>query len=192
MSSKTIIAALTGAGLLLGTAQLAAAPTATMLADTCAGCHGTDGSSLGPATPTIAGMSAEYFKTTMDEYKKDVRKGTIMNRIAKGYSEEEIALMGDYFAAQEFVRYPQDVDPAKVEAGAELYDSNCGRCHDEKGALPDDDAGILAGQWLPYLQYSIADFKSGRRDMPKKMAKKVEKLDDAELEAILQFFASQQ
>ena len=32
----------------------------------------------------------------------------------------------------------------------------------------------------------------GAREMPKKMKKKVEALSDAEIEALLQFFASQQ
>ena len=42
-----------GAGLLLGSAHVTAAPTATMLDDTCAGCHGTDGVSTGQATPSL-------------------------------------------------------------------------------------------------------------------------------------------
>ena len=192
MSARKTLAVLLGSGLLLGAMHVSAAPSATMLADTCAGCHGTDGSSAGPATPTIAGMSAEYFKTTMAEYKSDARKATIMNRIAKGYTDEEIALMGDYFAAQKITRVKQDLDDAKVAAGAKLYGPNCEKCHDKSGSLPDDDSGILAGQWLPYLSYSMEDFKADRREMPKKMRKKVEKLDDSELEALLQYFASQQ
>lgn len=192
MSARKKLAVLLGSGLLLGAAQLTAAPSATMLADTCAGCHGTDGSSAGPATPTIAGVSAEYFKTTMAEYKTDARKATIMNRIAKGYSDEEIALMGDHFAAQKITRVKQDLDAGKVAAGSKLYGPNCEKCHDKSGSLPDDDSGILAGQWLPYLTYSMADFRADKREMPKKMRKKVEKLDDSELEALLQYFASQQ
>jgi cytochrome c553 len=38
----------------------------------------------------------------------------------------------------------------------------------------------------------MEDFKAGSREMPKKMKKKVDKLSDAELESLLQFFASQQ
>lgn len=193
MSVRKTLTVILGSGLLLGATHLSAAgPTATMLADTCVGCHGPEGSSVGPATPSIAGMSAEYFKTTMQEYKKDERQGTIMNRIAKGYSDEEIALMADYFARQEFVRYPQKLDAAQVEAGAKLYDKSCSKCHDENGALAEDDAGILAGQWMPYLTYTMQDFTSGKREMPKKMKKKVEKLSSSELDALLQFFASQQ
>lgn len=193
MSVRKTFTVILGSGLLLGATHTSAAPpTASMLADTCVGCHGPEGSSVGPAIPSIAGMSAEYFNTVMKEYKADGRYGTIMSRIAKGYSDEEIALMGDYFAKQDFVRHPQQLDAAKVAAGEKLYDNNCGKCHDEKGALADDDAGILAGQWLPYLTHSMEDFKAGRREMPKKMKKKVEKLDSAELDALLQFFASQQ
>lgn len=193
MSVRKTLAVIMGSGLLLGATQLPAAPpTAAMLADTCAGCHGPDGSSLGPATPSIAGMSAEYFKTTMDEYKKGERHSTVMTRIAKGYTDEEIALMADFFAGRQLILPNQDVDAAKVAAGAKLYGSNCEKCHEENGASPGDDAGILAGQWLPYLNYAMEDFQAGKRDMPKKMKKKVEKLSAADIEALMHFFASQQ
>jgi sulfide dehydrogenase cytochrome subunit len=193
MSVRKTLSIILGSGLLLGATQLStASPTAAMLADTCAGCHGPEGVSYGPATPTIAGMSAEYFKTTMADYQKGARQSTVMGRIAKGYTEEEIALMADYFAGQEFVRMKQDVDPQKVEAGARLYGDNCEKCHEDNGASPEDDAGILAGQWLPYLNYTMEDFQSGRREMPKKMKKKVEKLDNFDIEALMHFFASQQ
>jgi sulfide dehydrogenase cytochrome subunit len=181
-----------GSGLLLGTAQLPAAPTATMLADTCAGCHGTDGASAGPATPNIAGLSETYFIDTMKAFKHGDRGSTIMGRIAKGYSKEEIKLMAGYFAKQPMAITQQTMDAAKVAVGEKLYSKNCSKCHDENGTLADDDAGILASQWLPYLEYSMEDFKAGTTDMPKKMKKKVDKLSDAEIEGLLQFFASQQ
>ena len=193
MSLRTISPALFGAALLFGAAPLSAAgPSASMLGDTCAGCHGTDGSSVGPASPTIAGMSAEYFTDTMAAFKSGERPSTVMGRIAKGYSDEEIELMAGFFATKPFVRYPQETDAAKVSKGEEVYDDNCETCHSENGSAADDDSGILAGQWLPYLTYTMQDFTSGAREMPRKMKKKVEKLDEAQLEAVLQFFASQQ
>ena len=192
MSISKTFAVLIGCGMLLGTAQLPAAPTATMLADTCAGCHGTDGASTGPATPSIAGMSEEYMVESMEAFKSGERPGTVMGRIAKGYSEPEFRLMGSYFAKQPVTVTSQKLDAAKVKAGDKLFVKNCEKCHDQKGGLADDDSGILASQWLPYLQYSMEDFKAGKREMVKKMKKKVDKLSDEELEALLQFFASQQ
>ena len=192
MSVRKTLAVVLGSGLLLGVAHVSAAPpTASMLADTCAGCHGPDGSSVGPAIPSIAGMSAEYFNTTMGEYKTGERYSTIMTRIAKGYTDEEIALMADFFAGKEFVRFAQDVDATKVKAGEKLYGKSCEKCHEDNGASPGDDAGILAGQWLPYLNYTMADFTSDRREMPKKMKKKVEKLSAEDIEAVMHFLASQ-
>ena len=193
MSKSKTFAVLLGCGMLLGTAQSQAAPpTATMLADTCAGCHGTDGASAGPATPSLAGMSEIYLVDTMLAFKSGERPSTIMGRIAKGYSEEEFKLMGSVFAKQPVAKTSQKLDVAKVAAGEKLFGKNCEKCHDEKGGLADDDSGILASQWLPYLQYSMVDFKAGKREMAKKMKKKVDKLSDDELEALLQFFASQQ
>lgn len=192
MPAKKSLAMLLSSVLLLGSSQLMAAPSAALLGDTCAGCHGTDGASTGPATPSIAGMSAAYFKDVMAQYQKDERVSTIMGRIAKGYTEEEVALMADYFAGKPIHKAKQKLDADKVAAGSKLYKKNCGKCHDEFGALADDDSGILAGQWLPYMMYSMEDFKAGHRDMPKKMKKKVKKLDDFDIEALLTFFASQQ
>ncbi len=192
MSARKTLAVLLGSGLLLGAAQSSAAPTATMLADTCAGCHGTDGASTGPATPSIAGMSEVYMVDSMKAFKSGERPSTVMGRIAKGYSEEEFKLMASVFAKQPIAITRQETDAAKVAAGKKLYGANCEKCHDKYGTLADDDSGILASQWLPYLQYSMADFQAGSREMVKKMKKKVDKLSDDELEALLQFFASQQ
>lgn len=193
MPAKKSHAMLLGSFLLFGSSALMAAPSASMLANTCAGCHGTNGISVGPASPTIAGKSAEYLKEVMEGYKSGDRHATIMNRIAKGYTDEEIALMADYYAALPFesAAEKQTFDSAKIEAGSKLYKKNCSKCHDENGTLAEDDSGILGGQWLPYLQFTMVDYRSGRSEMTKKMKKKVEKLNDEEIESVLQFFASQ-
>ena len=194
MSVARILAVILGSGLLTGMTPLSAAPlpTATMLADTCAGCHGTDGASAGPATPSIAGMSATYIVESMKAFRSGERPGTIMGRLAKGYSDEEFELMAQMFAKQPVALTRQKTDAARVAAGGELYVANCKKCHEQNGRLAEDDAGILASQWLLYLQYSMEDFRSGSREMTKKMKNRVDALNDAEIDALLNFFASQQ
>ncbi len=166
-----------------------------MLSNTCAGCHGTDGASVGPAIPSLGGMSAAYITEMMNGYKSGDIKSTIMGRLAKGYNDDEIAAMANFFASKDQHRADQSFDSSKVKKGAKLHDKYCEKCHSEGGALADDDAGILAGQLVPYLHYTMEDFANGDRSAPKKMKKKVKKLHkkegDAGIEAIFHYYASQ-
>ncbi|MEJ2322152.1 MAG: c-type cytochrome [Gammaproteobacteria bacterium] len=191
MSLTKTVAIVLGSSLMLGATSLSAAPTGQMLADTCAGCHGTDGGSTGPATPSIAGNAAYYIVEAMNAYKSGDRHSTIMGRIAKGYSDDEIEAMAEVIASWPLHKTDQQVDADKVAMGSEVYEDACVKCHDEKGSLADDEAGILYSQWLPYLTNSIEDFKAGHREMPKKMKKAVEKLSDEQIDAVNHFFASQ-
>ena len=199
--NRKALVALIGSVLMVGSTQVLAGPSASAMANTCAGCHGTNGQSVGPASPNLAGMSESYFIDSMVGFKalpkeknhaEDARPATIMQRIAKGYTDEQIEQMAAHFAKMPVYKAKVPHDAAKAKSGANLYDKRCAKCHDENGALPDDDAGILAGQWLPWMEFSMADFKNGHREMPKKMKKQVKKMSDEEIEAVLHFFASQQ
>ena len=69
---------------------------ATLLSMSCAACHGTDGKSPG-SIPSLYGKSSKYIEDQMLHFRKGERKGTVMNRIAKGYSEADIKLIASYF-----------------------------------------------------------------------------------------------
>jgi len=175
-------------------APLAAGPSAAALAYTCAGCHGTDGSSVGPSSPSIAGMDPEVFIDAMNDYKADWSNPTIMNRIAKGYTDEQIAGMAWFFASQKLRLHPQPFDPALAALGADLHDKHCEKCHEE-GGRP-GDAGTLAGQWMPYLAFTMADYMGGQREWPRKMKRKfdaaIEEKGDQALPALIHYYGSQQ
>lgn len=197
MKGKTLFA-LAASGLLGAT--LAAAPaqaddTAAMMAETCAGCHGTDGTSNGPVTPSIAGADKEYFVTTMKDYASGARPSTVMGRIAKGYTEADYKAMADYFASRKMAPAKQAFDPALVAKGKDLQARFCENCH-EKGGTAGELIPKVAGQWTPYLQYSLADFKTGVRTMERRKKAKMEELmaeaGDEGLTAILAYLASQQ
>jgi sulfide dehydrogenase cytochrome subunit len=68
-----------------------------MLANSCAGCHGTDGHSPG-AIPAINGKSADYIAQSLRDFQSGKRPSTVMGRHATGYSEQEIELIADFFA----------------------------------------------------------------------------------------------
>ncbi len=194
MIRKTIIkSTLLVAGFALGM-QAQAAPSAEMLSYTCAGCHGTNGASTGDAIPSLAGLSSTYLVDAMKAYKADERDPTIMNRIAKGYSDEQFELMGGFFADQEVHKNrDQSFDAAKAAAGKKLHKKYCDKCHTEAGTVGDDDAGQLSGNAKLFLQYSLADFHDGSRSQEKKMKKKMKKMlkrDKDAFDLIVNYYVS--
>ena len=72
------------------------------LAAQCANCHGTNGRSQG-GMPALAGRGREDIIRIMNEFKSGARTGpqsTIMHQLAKGYSDEQVALIADYLSRQ--------------------------------------------------------------------------------------------
>ena len=69
------------------------------LAATCANCHGTAGVSRGEL-PSLAGRAAPELLAAMAEFKSGARSATIMQQIAKGYTDEQLRLIAGWFAAQ--------------------------------------------------------------------------------------------
>ena len=89
------------AGMLgLGALSLPAmAQDARYLAGTCANCHGTDGRSAGSGgMPGLAGLSRTYFIEQMNAFRSGARQASVMHQIAKGYSDDQISRLADYFA----------------------------------------------------------------------------------------------
>ncbi|HEX6138176.1 MAG TPA: c-type cytochrome [Casimicrobiaceae bacterium] len=76
-----------------------ALPPGTQLAASCAMCHGTQGRSAGGNEP-LAGMAKEELVRKFAEFRSGAKPATVMHQIAKGYTDAELNLVADYFAAQ--------------------------------------------------------------------------------------------
>ena len=104
MKRSTLLqTALLTCGLSFSAASFAGGASGAMLGNTCAGCHGTNGVSNGPATPSLAGLDYDYMVDAMKAFKAGERRTTIMTRIAKGYDDADIEAMSKYFSEKEFV-----------------------------------------------------------------------------------------
>lgn len=73
----------------------------------CAACHGTDGKPAGNtgnagegSLPPLAGQSKQQLIASMQAFKTGERQATIMHQIAKGYTDEQIALIAGFLANQ--------------------------------------------------------------------------------------------
>ena len=82
-----------------GSARAQAIFDVSILAGACANCHGTDGRSPG-GIPSLAGRPADVLKAQMLAYRSDTYPPgtTIMNRLAKGYSDAQIEALAQYFS----------------------------------------------------------------------------------------------
>ncbi|MCG6866837.1 MAG: c-type cytochrome [Thiogranum sp.] len=181
----------------------AAADIATLIAP-CEDCHGKDGASEEPKIPTIGGYSAIYITDSLAVYRDKTRpcedvkypagkhKGetTNMCEVAKNLSDEESGLVAEHYAGKPFVRAKQSFDAELAKVGKGIHALECKKCHEDGGSSSDDDAGILAGQWMPYLQDQFEEYTTGKRPMTKKMKPKIEKLSADDIKALIQYYGS--
>ena len=179
----------------------------TGISDECDRCHGAGGVSTESDVPSIAGISPFILEEYMFEYRDSARTcreskyrtgdleqpATDMCAVADGLSESDVTAIAEFYGGEEFVAAKQSFDADKAAAGASLHKKHCRKCHADGGSYADDDASILAGQWMPYLEQVFADYGAGDRNMlDDKMKEKVGALSDEESEALIHFYGSQQ
>ena len=172
----------------------------------CNDCHGDNGVSQWTGVPTIAGIDAFghadalfYFRDeerpcSESEYRQGdtSRAATTMCAVTADLSDDDIEALGDAYAELAFVAAAQEFDPALAAAGAALHKEGCDRCHSEGGANVEDEASILAGQWMGYLEATFAEYASGDRSQDKKMKESMDALSADDVTALIHYYASQQ
>jgi sulfide dehydrogenase cytochrome subunit len=108
MKTKRIMACVFALPLLTGVAyaQQSAADmrSAAMLASNCANCHGTVGVVGQGAMPNLAGQQKIYIIEQMRAFRDGKRPATIMHQLAKGYTDQQIELIAEFFSRQKSAR----------------------------------------------------------------------------------------
>ncbi|MEY2631736.1 MAG: hypothetical protein RIR00_390 [Pseudomonadota bacterium] len=85
----------------IGSAQAADPNLGRNLAATCANCHGTNGKAVpGSGLDALAGVEKTRLLQKLADFKSGDKPASIMNQIAKGYTDEQLDLVATYFAAQ--------------------------------------------------------------------------------------------
>lgn len=87
--SPSLAVTLAAALVLSGGAAAAQNASPQLLTLSCSGCHGAGGRSPGQI-PALYGRNAESLAQALREFRADQRPATVMNRIARGYSDAEI------------------------------------------------------------------------------------------------------
>lgn len=203
MKSLTSIAISLTLGLFASTAAVA---DLGAIVENCNGCHGDDGVSQWTDVPTIAGVpefvQSDALYLYRDEARpcaeSDYRQGdtsraaTTMCAVVADFGDDTIDEVAAHYAGLTFVAAKQEFDADLAAAGKAVHDAECDRCHSEGGSNPEDEAGILSGQWIGYLEATFAQYASGDREQPKKMEEKLAALSADDVKALVHYYASQQ
>ena len=175
----------------IGPASAADVAAGKATAESCADCHGADGISQMPLTPSLAGQSDEFVQWQLVYFRAGTRKSEVMGPIAEALNNEEIRNLGAYYASLPPPK-PEPAADALAQAGEKLARQHrCASCH------ADNYAGFraaarLAGQREDVLIKALHDFKSGARvgSGVASMSDVVYELNDADMQALAHYMAT--
>jgi cytochrome c553 len=161
------------------------------LAEGCAACHGADGVSEMPLTPSLAAQSDEFLQWQLVYFRSGARKSEIMGPVAESLSNEDIRNLGAYYASLAPPPAQAQLD-ALARTGEKLAAQHrCRSCHS------DDFNGFraaarLSGQREDVLIKALRDYKSGTRlgSGVASMADVTFELSDADMQALAHYMAS--
>ncbi len=184
---------------------LATADITALMAE-CNDCHGDNGVSLWSDVPTIAGLAefvhadALYIfrdkerpcETSHFRQGDTSRPATDMCAIAAELSDDEIDSLAAAYAELPYVRAKQEFDAALAAKGKAVHETHCDRCHSDGGTNAADEAGMLGGQMMGYLEATFEEYAAGEREQPNKMKEKMDLLAPADFEALVHYYASVQ
>lgn len=94
----SVAAAVFGMPILSHPVQAGAISETEMIANACAICHGTDGKGSRKVPQLKGELEVEDFVLTMKGFQDGTEKATIMDRTAKGLSDEQIKKLAEYYA----------------------------------------------------------------------------------------------
>ena len=148
-------------------AQSKAKPAAQPIerrAEACFACHGKNGQSKTPLTPSLGGMPSFFVVAQLFLFRDGRRGKTPMDDIAMGMSDDDLRAWGEFLS-----KLPPPAPPAKAPDAARfargratLEQQRCVSCHN-----PDfsgrEQMPRLANQREDYLLKALRDYKSGAR-----------------------------
>jgi cytochrome c553 len=179
-------------------------------AESCASCHGDDGNSMVATFPKLAQQHSSYLERQLRAFKDGSRSDPMMSAMALPLTNEDMADISAYYAAQKISENAmpvlaaddEDEKPAGnkdiqtlIAKGSDLYRngdlksevSACIACHGPfgEGNKP-ASFPALKSQHADYLIKTLTDFKSGARsNNPENIMHMIaKKMTDEEIKAV--------
>ncbi len=200
MRKSATAAAIAAAFLLAGLPAQAFDPPPR--AATCAVCHGEVAPSPFAGVPTIHGQPVTALENALYDFRATIRPcrkpecaagqpcpEVDFCALVRQLSDDEIAALAAWYAAQPYAAVSQDWHPALAAHGEALHMAHCESCHSDGGLSPDNQATILRGQPKSYLHTAIRDFSHDRRIAVAEMDAIIRELSDEDIDALVEFYA---
>jgi len=172
----------------------------------CAGCHNSDGNSIIPNNPILAGQYAEYTVKQLKDFKPGNKKSAkrdnpIMASMVASLSDDDMENLAAYYAQQQ----PQaginnTSDESVLELGERIYLSGnlgnavpaCSSCHSVTGQGIPPHYPRLGGQHATYTFSQLQAFRHGTRinDINSSMQTVVSRMTVKEMKAVAEFIST--
>ena len=157
----------------------------------CLDCHGDNGASPTPETPSLGGIDEYYALLQLVEFRDGDRESTIMRVVVKDMTDDDLRAAAAFVGKQPRSPSPaKPGDPARMARGRELASKHhCGGCHGPE-FLGGHQMPPLRQQREDYLLKALRDYKAQKRiGLRAAMAEVLQPLDDASLVALAYYLS---
>lgn len=159
------------------------------LAASCAACHNPESD-----FPSLDGQMATYLYRQMHDYREGSRKDDMMSPMVQGLSDQDLADLAAWYAAQNPRTGAGGADDATIASRGDgrRMEPPCASCHGTGGQGERVDMPRLAGQKPQYLEKTLLDYKSGARanDIYARMRLIAGRLSDDEIRQLARFYGA--
>ena len=168
----------------------------------CSACHASDGNSVIPSNPILAGQHYSYLKNQLNYFQvkegedRAKRENAVMLGIASGLSSDDIDNLSAYYSQQKIKpSYASDVELAK--AGEVVYRAgddtrgipSCSSCHGPRGLGVPGQFPRISGQHATYTASTLKSYKNGSRANNSQMMAISSRLTEGQINALAEYLA---
>ena len=168
----------------------------------CAACHASDGNSVIPANPILAGQHYTYLKNQLNYFQvkqgedRAKRENAVMLGIASGLTSDDIDNLAAYYSQQKIKpSYASNLELAK--AGEVVYKAgddsrglpSCSSCHGPRGLGVPGQFPRISGQHATYTASTLKSYKNGSRANNNQMMTISSRLTEAQINALAEYLA---
>lgn len=123
----------------------------------CKYCHGSDGNSLKPDVPNLAGQNAYYLLEQIEKFATKQRDDFVMSPLAANFSPEDKVNIAIFYYSNPVKTQP--INEIRAANGKALFHNVCGSCHGDQGH-GNKKFARLAGQQVVYVTKALKAFRN--------------------------------